>query len=332
VKRNPMFAALAALTLLVAAPMARAQAADPVAAFARPSTSVVVVLDLAQLDLDKLLAYGVDKAKANGVPQADIDKGLGEIKPQLDQAKGFINSFKDAGATKVYALLNAEGLMGGDFGSVVIPASSPENARKIADLITQMTQQGGGGAEGAPKVAIQGSNVVFASASGTAGQPAPNAKLTAALAAAAARPATLRVVVDGAFLAKASADQQNVTPEDKQLLQNTDTVSLAINVPPQSMFALSVTAKDAATAQKMAQKYAAELEKGKNDPEAKRILGADLDKMYQALAARTAGNTVTLSLDTKQIEEIFVPAIAKAAAAEQKKQQQGGGAAPEGLK
>ncbi|HEX8915410.1 MAG TPA: hypothetical protein VF796_23860 [Humisphaera sp.] len=332
-KRTPILAALAALALLVAAPLARAQAADPVAAYARQSTNVIVVLDLAQLDLDKLVAYGVDKAKANGVQQADIDKGLGEIKPQLDQAKGFINAFKDAGATKVYALINAEGVMGGDFGALVIPASSPENAKKISDLIGQLMQQAGGG-EGGPKAQIQGSTVVVASPAGLAGQPAANPKLTAALAAGAAQPATLRVVVDGAFLAKATADQANMTAEDKQLVQNTDTITMTANVPPQSMMSMSVTAKDAATAQKMADKYKAELDKGRNDPQAKAEMGADLtEKLYAALAPKVTGSTVGVTLDTQTIEQVIVPAIAKAAAAEQKKNQQGNTAPkPEGLK
>jgi hypothetical protein len=105
-------------------------------------------------------------------------------------------------------------------------------------------------------------------------------------------------------------------------------VTLAVNVPPNTTFSLSVQCKDAQTAQKLAAKYGEKLNEGRNSPEAKKAIG-DTTALYNALSAKVQGTTVSLHLDTKQIEEIILPAVAKAAAHEGKSEAPKGAAKPE---
>jgi hypothetical protein len=315
VNRKPLFArvpfGVSLLAVCLAASAARGQKADPVAEYSRPSTNVVVVLDLAQIDLDKLLEYATAKAKANGVAQADVDKGMAEIKPQLEQAKGGLAQFKQAGATKIYAMINATGVMAGDFGVVVIPTASAESAKKVSDMIQGMVDPNKAG-DGPATVSVAGSTVVLGSKGALAEKPAANAALAKALAGPAA--AALRIAVDGKVFAMVS-DQAK--PEDKAMIEGLTSLALSVNVPPASAFSMSVTAKDAASAKKVAGHFKGELDKGRNDPKAKEAMGADLTaKLYAAMTPKVEGSTVTLSLDTKTIEEVIVPAIAKGAAFE----------------
>ena len=299
------------LSVLLVASAARAQA-DPVAANARASTNLIVVIDISQIDLDKLVEYGIAKAKGAGVAQADIDEGLKEIKPRLDEAKGGLAAFKEAGVSKVYALLNAAGFGNGEFGVVVIPTTSAQNGQKVLDMLQKMVNP-----ENKPdspmKVSLNGSTVMLGSKTALEEKPQANAALAKALAQAGGGvPAALRVALDLKSIPGVEA-----SPEDKQLLQNMEAVTLAVNVPPQTTFALSVQCKDAETAKKVAAKYTEKLNEGRNDPEAKKALG-DTTALYNALSPKVQGTTVSLSLDTKQIEEIILPAIAKAVAHESK--------------
>jgi len=311
-------------------PAAQAGAAvDPISTYLRQDTQVALIIDLAQVDLDQLMQYATAKAKEAKVPQADIDKGMAEAKPQIDQAKGVLTQMKQAGASKVYALINVQGAMAGEFGTVFIPTSSPQNAQKVADLLKGMMNPE---AEDAPgKISTAGNVALFQSKQAAAQPPAApvgegsgNPTLLAALRQRAAAPAAaISLIVD----AKAFAPfAQQVEGDDKALLEGTQSISLSANFPPKPTFNASVTAKDAATAQKIAAKFNESLEKGRNDPAAKQVLGNDTAALYNAFKPQVQGNTISVNLDTKVIEEVVAPAFAKAAGEMQK--QQGGAAAP----
>jgi hypothetical protein len=105
VKRVSFFAlglALLATTAPVrgqaaAAPAAAAPAGaavDPISTYLRQETQLALVVDLNQIDLDQLIQYATAKAKEQKVPQAEIDKGMAEAKPQIDQAKAVIGQFR----------------------------------------------------------------------------------------------------------------------------------------------------------------------------------------------------------------------------------------------
>jgi len=302
------------LAVLLVASAARAQA-DPVAANARASTNLIIVIDISQIDLDKLVEYGIAKAKGAGVAQADIDQGMKEIKPQLDEAKGGLAAFKEAGVSKVYGLLNAAGFGTGEFGVVVIPTTSAQNGQKVLEMLQKMVNPEND-ANSPIKVSLNGSTVMLGSKAALGEKPQANAALAKALAqAGGGAPAALRVALD----LKSIPGMDSASPEDKQLLQNVEAATLSVNVPPNTTFALSVQCKDADTAKKVAAKYTEKLNEGRNDPEAKKALG-DTTALYNALSAKVQGTTVSVSLDTKQIEEIVLPAIAKAAAHESKGQ------------
>lgn len=302
-----------------------AEVADPVAKYSRPSTNAVLVLDLSQIDLDKLVEYGTAKAKASGVAQADIDKGLAEIKPQLEQVKGGMAQFKQSGVGKIYALVNVTGAMAGDFGVVVIPTGSAESAKNVSGMIKGMVDADGTGS-GPATVSTAGNTVVIGSKPSLAEKAAPNLALAKALAGpGAGEAAALRLVVDAKVFQQFHGDAK---PEDKAILESLVSLALSANVPPKTAFSLSVTAKDSAAAQKLADKFGGELSKGKSDPKAEEAMGKELTaKLYKALTPKVEGSTVTVALDTKTIEEVIVPAVAKAAAAEQK-QAGGAGAKP----
>ena len=334
-KRTPLFAL--ALTLLATAAPVRAQspgaapaaapagaAVDPISTYLRQETQLALVIDLNQIDLDQLIQYATAKAKEQKVPQAEIDKGMAEAKPQIDQAKAVIGQFKEAGASKVYALISVQGAMAGEFGTIFVPTSSPQNAQKVADLVKGM--MGGENPDAPGKVSTAGTVALFQSRQAAAqppaagvGEGAGNPTLLAAIRQRAAAPAAaISLMVDAKALAPFA---QQAQPEDKALLEGTQWMSLSANFPPKPTFNMTVAAKDAATAQKLVAKYNESLEKGRNDPKAKEMLG-DTTALYNAFKPKVEGTTVSVSLDTKVIEEVVAPAFAKAAAEAQKQQKQ----------
>jgi hypothetical protein len=239
--------------------------------------------------------------------------------------------FSKAGGKKMYIVVSLGGLMTGQPGVMVAPVEAGGNAEAIAKFLDptfgkaaaapaapadEAAEEAGPFGGGGNAAAVVGGNVVFgpkkavdALKAGTAPKAAARPEFAAALAGAGNAP--FRMAIAGTNLAKFPG----LEPDMAAKVAAVDWISLSATNPPAEQAVLTIQTKDAATAKTITDELTKALAALQANPQAAAALG-DTKPLVTALTPVTTGNAVKITLDTKTIEGVIMPAVIKNGAKE----------------
>lgn len=341
-KRTILSACALVLTTALAAVPARAQAGDAaVAPYINEQTDAVIALDLSQVNIESLNAWATKQIQASGVAKAAQDKMIAQMNnPESAKGKQWLADFTKAGGKKMYVVVSLGGLFMGQPGVLVAPVDAGGNAETIAKFLDPTFgrpaaaapapgEEEAGPLGGANAAAVVGGNVVFGpkktvdalKAGGPKGA-AARPEFVAALGG--AGNAALRIAIAAGNLGKFPG----MDPAAAEKIKGVEWMSIAASTPPTEQVTLTIQAKDAATAKTVTDELNKALGAIQNNPDAVAALG-DTKPLVRALTPATAGNAVKVTLDTKTIESVLMPAMIKSGAKEMEQKAGGGGAAPD---
>jgi hypothetical protein len=253
-------------------------------------------------------------SQAAGQDKATADKMMQDSKAQVDEAKKWIGDFSKAGGKRIYIVVSIAGMFTGDQPICVAPVEAGADGAALAKALDPSKSKPpapGADPSEANVAEVVGKSVVIGSKKSVEAaktlKPAPRPELSQALAAGGT--STLRIAIAGQKLQSLPIPGFAQEPGVKGV----EWIALAVATPPTESAALTVQCKDPQAAVAIANLMNNGLGALRANPQAKAELG-DVEPLAKALTPATAGNKVTIMLDTKTIESVIAPLAIKLAA------------------
>jgi hypothetical protein len=297
------------------------QAADtPVTPFLSSQTDAVIHADMTAIDMDAVLAW--EQKLIASAPNKDPNQAQQQqqFEQQITNAKQWLADFKAAGGKDLYIVAQLTGIFRGQPGEVVVPLTADT---KVDDLEKAFVPAGpepepadanpsAPPRRPVPATAVIGQNLIYSTSTMIDAlktfKPEARPDLTDALTS--PNDAPIRVVFSPSTIknlpffrmrAAAPGGGQNAPFQDPQW----DAVTwacISIIPPPTETGTALFQCRDADSATALATLFNQKITQMKADPQARKNLGDQLDKIAGAMKPTVDGSKVTVTLDQPTID------------------------------